>query len=299
MAAAMAPVLAESITAASVAGSAEIVAATPGAPSSIVASIRKPASPFSPVDITGEIFPGGEPKIIFPVVDDAVTVLQDADIFSSTDFRKVAEAARKEAFAITADLEEGTVAKIRDVLADNLAAGGDRDAFVAKVEEILTVEGSPLSPAHTHQVFRNNVNAALSNGAERALAKPLVADAFPYRVYFATHDSRVREEHRAMETLGLDGTDVYHKDDPTWLNYRPPWDYNCRCSWVAISVNQAAERGVKEAIEWQDRARGMAEEKGGRFSQYLGETEPATHQFVKSPPFPPSPEFKRDFSTVA
>jgi uncharacterized protein with gpF-like domain len=43
--------------------------------------------------------------------------------------------------------------------------------------------------------------------------------------YYATHDARVRDDHLAMETLGLDGTNIYRADDPIWREYLPPWDF--------------------------------------------------------------------------
>jgi len=86
---------------------------------------------------------------------------------------------------------------------------------------------------------------------ERQLAHPLVEDGFPYRCYSAVYDARTSKPHRAMERLGIGRTAVYHKDDPVWNAFRPPWGArHCRCSWFAISVEQAASRGVKEAEQW-------------------------------------------------
>jgi hypothetical protein len=53
-----------------------------------------------------------------------------------------------------------------------------------------------------------------------------------------------------MEQLGLDGTAVYRRDDPVWLKFYPPWGWQCRCIVIPLSVEDAAARGVKEAIRW-------------------------------------------------
>jgi uncharacterized protein with gpF-like domain len=111
--------------------------------------------------------------------------------------------------------------------------------------------------------------------------------------YYATTDSRVRKNHLALEKLGLDGTNIYRADDPTWQRFRPPWDFQCRCSWVPITVEQAARRGVTEAKEWLARAAAMAMELGGSASQYYERTAPASPAWVNPPNFNPSPEFSR------
>src|SRR5262249_21071406 len=92
--------------------------------------------------------------------------------------------------------------------------------------------------------------------------------------YSAVHDSRARPEHRHLERLGLDGTAVYRRDDPVILQFWPPWDYNCRCAVVPLTVADAAARGVKEAQEWL------------RTGQ-----PPAAPAFVAPPPFSPPAGF--------
>jgi hypothetical protein len=90
-----------------------------------------------------------------------------------------------------------------------------------------------------------------SDASERQLANPLVEDAFPYRVYSAVHDDRTSKSHRVMECLGIGGTAVYHRDDPVWKMFRPPWGArHCRCTWWGTTVEQAAARGVEEAKQW-------------------------------------------------
>jgi hypothetical protein len=90
-----------------------------------------------------------------------------------------------------------------------------------------------------------------SDDLERTLGEPMVADAFPYRVYTAIHDARTSKPHRAMEKRGIEGTAVYFKDDPVWKLFRPPWGpRHCRCGWIHTSVETAAEIGVNEAKRW-------------------------------------------------
>jgi hypothetical protein len=273
--------------------------ALPGAPPS------EPPPPPSIAGLLGDDVP--PPRVTFPVVEEAIEVLSAAPALAQPDYRATAAKVKEGAFAITGDLTDAAVADVRDLLTENLAKGADREAFIDAVLERFG-EGGPLSEPRIDNIFRTNVATAISDGSDRALQAPMVVDAFPYRAYYATTDSRVRGEHLALERysppkpkegwtgggpFGLDGTNVYRADDPTWIKFRPPFDYNCRCSWTPVTVEQAARRGVTEAKEWLERAKAMAEHLGGSASQYYERTAPASPAWVSPPDFEPSPEFSR------
>lgn len=190
----------------------------------------------------------GFPSIEFPIIDSAVSVLQESGVVSPEFYYSLSRSARSNAFTITADITEATLGKVRDILADNATASGSRTEFFRNVRGM--VEDLPISDAHLEQVFRNNVNSAYSDGGEGALADPAVSDAFPYRAYYPIRDDRARPEHLELEFLGLDGTNVYHYRDPVWAMFRPPWDWNCRCGWNPLTIRRAAGKGVKFAQQW-------------------------------------------------
>ena len=243
------------------------------------------------------LFPEREPIVRFPVVEDAVEVLRVSPAAAGHNYHATAEAVREGAFAITGDLTNETVADIRKVLADNIAQGPDREAFVKEVKELFT-EGTGLSDARIDMVFRNNVGQALSDGAERSLSNRIVVDAFPYREAFPTHDDRVRQDHLEIAKSGLDGTAVYNRLDPVWATFRGPWDYNCRCSWRPVTVRQAAAQGIREAKDWLDRAEAEADALGGTAEEYLEQVSPVSPEFVSWPVLQgeriePSPGFRR------
>lgn len=252
-----------------------------------------PAPPQEPPSLAALLGPDEPPPSVrFPIVEEALEVLADAPAVAQPDYRATAAAVREGAFAITGDLTDAAVADVRDILTENLARGPDREAFIDAVVDRLG-EGGPLSEARIETIFRTNAAAAMSDGTEKALQHPMVVDAFPYRAYYATTDHRVRAQHRQLERLGLDGTNIYRADDPAWAKFRPPWDFNCRCSWSPVSVEQAAQRGVTEAKEWLARAQAMADQHGGSVYQYFERTSPPSPQWVDPPPFQPSPEFER------
>jgi hypothetical protein len=219
--------LAAAMTAGQLAGAANAITSLPDVyvPPATTAGAGSDVPPTAPPSF-GSLLPDddGESEYSFPVVDEAVETLSNARVFTSTDYRQVAEQARQGAFGISGDLTEGAVERVRNILAENIASGADREAFTEQV--LAAVEGQ-LSEAHVEQIFRTNVMSSFSDGADKALEQPMVADAFPYRQYWATTDQRTRPEHRALERMGIQGTNIYRADDPVFRRFRPPWDFNC------------------------------------------------------------------------
>lgn len=236
-----------------------------------------------------------EPTIDLPFIKVAVEAIESAPPAVGATYKETAQLVRDGAFAITGDLTEKAVADVRDQLAKTIQDGRPQADFIKVVAERLEVEGSPLSPAHIENVFRTNTMSAYSRAQyDVATTHPMVMDAFPYVKRSATRDARVRPEHWALESLGLNGTAVYRVDDPVWQKFRAPWHYNCRCRDTYLSVDQAAKAGVEEAQAWIERAKGIAQAQGGSFYQYLLQSAPATGEHVAPPDFEPSPEFRRD-----
>ena len=287
--------LSASIYGGALTGMADAIASVPAtlSPPPEFALGMPPAPPAVPPPAAA-LFPDDEPPgVRFPALEDALEVLEASPVSATLDYRQTAALAREGAFAVTGDLTDQAVADVRDILARTIREGGNEADFVDTIVTRLGDEGGPLSEAHLAQVFRTNTATAVSNGQHRALQAPMVSDSFPYRSFFATSDQRVRPEHIALEKLGLDGTNIYRQEDPTWLKFRPPFDFGCRCSWSPTTVLQAARRGVTEAKEWWERAKAMAAEQGGTPDEYLGRTAPAEPARVSPPPFNPSPEFER------
>lgn len=107
-----------------------------------------------------------------------------------------------------------------------------------------------LNERELEALYRTQQGLFWSEGQRTILDNPLVGDEFPYVLYSAVHDSRVEDTHLAMESLGLDGTAVYRADDPVIRKFWPPWRWNCRCHVIPLSIEDAARRGVREAMRW-------------------------------------------------
>lgn len=179
----------------------------------------------------------------------AVRNLESRDLFTREQYDALRQDARRAAFTVARLARVDSLERVRSALVKDVREGGTLDEFREGVADLL------LPAHHLETVYRTNVAAAYSQGLMDVLSQPLAGDEFPYLEYHATHDSRTRPEHLQMEKLGIQGTNVYRRDDPLWQVFLPPWDYNCRCALVPLSLEDAAARGIMEAQRWLESGR--------------------------------------------
>ncbi len=189
-----------------------------------------------------------QPKLRLINTENAARRLMERGILTRPEFDAASEQAKRQAFTIAGDLGAQTIDRIRYQLNQELITGPSLRGFEKRIEEMLGT--SPIGPGHLANVYRTNLQGAFRDGRETLRSNPLVSSAFPYQAYIATHDARTRDHHRDLEKLGLNGTNIYRSDDPFWDYFTPPWNFNCRCGVVLLTLEQAASRGVKEAQEW-------------------------------------------------
>lgn len=210
-----------------------------------------PGTPGLPPIITGRelmLGSGESPVVRFPSLERAAAQLQARDIITADRFYAAAQAARATSFTISGDLTIQAIGRVRDVILEGLQTSTSRTDFIDRAR--AAVAALPISDAHLEHVYRNAVNEAYSAGMESVLDHPILESGFPYRQYIPIHDSRTRHTHLELARLGIDGTAVYYFNDPMWLMFRPPWEWQCRCGWSALSVESAARLGVREAQKW-------------------------------------------------
>jgi hypothetical protein len=187
--------------------------------------------------------------VTLPFIDEAVQDLRGRRVLTRELYDLLTAQARSEAFTVAGLEETSALEAVQDALATTIETGGGRRTFERRVEEALG-EGTFLSDSHAEVVYRANVMSALSNGQAAVLAHPMVGDLFPFAFIHATLDNRTRPWHAALETAGIDHTNVYARSDPTFETVRGPADFNCRCTWTPATVQQAAAAGVQVAREW-------------------------------------------------
>jgi len=188
------------------------------------------------------------PIVVFPRLQEATQALVDRNIVTRPQFDSMTREAQGRAFTVAGQTNAEVIGRIRDVLAEEITEGTSFGKFKKRMREELDV--SWVGPGHLSNVYRTNTQAAFADGQEVLFNNPIIREAFPYARYTAIDDGRVRDNHLALETLGLSGTNIYRMDDPVWDIFTPPWDYMCRCSKTAMTILQAAKAGVREAKRW-------------------------------------------------
>lgn len=204
-----------------------------------------------PIDRGGVITIGADdPFVRFPLIENATESLLQRNILTRDQLDKLDTIAKQMAFTVAYEANTDTIDGLRTALADVTREGASLERYRQRVAE--AVQASAIGPAHLETVYRTNIQAAFRDGRESLASHPVVSSVFPYQQYVATHDARTRPEHLAMETLGLNGTAVFRRDDPVWDMWTPPAGFNCRCGVMLLTVRQAADMGVKEAVIWNE-----------------------------------------------
>lgn len=205
--------------------------------------------PAGPPPKIGRLFGwDGEPTVRFPLIEEAAKSLLERRIVSPEEFARLSASERAKAFTMAGEWSTDALAHVRDALSETVAEGASIPVFKAKLRDRFNA--SEIGPGHLETVYRTNIQAAYSDGRETLAANPIVAELFPYARYVCIHDGRVRHQHLELEELGLDHTDIYRADDPMWDYFTPPWDFNCRCGKIMLTIEDAARAGVKEAQRW-------------------------------------------------
>lgn len=253
----LARALTETLIAAWVAGTVPVVAKLPppdawGRLADAAALPRPVIPPALPPPLSPASEAGGDggdgPLVRFPLIERAAQDLAARRVMTRQDFDRLAEDARASAFTVSRVAGLDAIEKVRDALAGDVLRGGTLREFVLAVDD--AVGRSALSGAHVETVYRTNVLTAYAVGREAILAHPLVSDLFPYRRTVPVRDERLTELCRIISESGLNGTGVFRADDPVWRRFKPPRHWNCRCLAVAMTVEDAAASGIKEAREW-------------------------------------------------
>jgi SPP1 gp7 family putative phage head morphogenesis protein len=204
-----------------------------------------PGPPFGPLWLVNE---PEQPAVRWPAVEAAARDLLSRRVVTADEYADLTDDARRSAFAVARALSAAGTLAVRDAVAQAVMYGGGLREFRQNVGAVLDAAG--LRPDQVEQIYRTQTGLARAAGMQKVLDHPLVAGEFPYLAYHAIHDGRVRPDHLAMETNGIQGTNIYRADDPVIRRLWPPWGYNCRCHLTPFTVEDAAAAGVAEAREW-------------------------------------------------
>lgn len=127
----------------------------------------------------------------------------------------------------------------------------DQSASRAAQDQLLQaqLDTSPIGNRLQH-AFTFTAVAGRGAGADHVAEQGWASDLFPYVENIGIADDRQTELCRAVDRGGLHGTAIYRADDPTWQRYKCPRHYGCRCVARYLTIQQAAQSGIREAERW-------------------------------------------------
>lgn len=174
---------------------------------------------------------------------DAIDAFRKRGLVRDTDFQTLlGDYAQRSAVARELMLKQ-IQSEVMRHLDDAITNGETLDQFSAKVGTLTESLGlAPGKPSYLQMVFRTNVQSAYGAGRYKAIRNPVVMKSRPFVQYRTVGDSRVREEHAALDEK------TYRSDDPVWQRIAPPNGYNCRCSMVTLSKEEAAKFEISDDI---------------------------------------------------
>lgn len=170
----------------------------------------------------------------WPIFEQAMAWLSETIGFAPSTLQRMAEAERVGARLLGGRMRSRISSNLRQQLVDSIRLGESSRDWQKRLDAI----GADLG-YYSETLARTAQHGAYITGQREVLAQPVIVDLFPYRQYFATLDLRVRESHAEMNRW------VYHKDSPLARRAQAQlMDYNCRCSEIPLTEEQAIDIGI-------------------------------------------------------
>ncbi len=171
-----------------------------------------------------------------PPFEEAVAWFLAKRIVSKAEFEAMSAAMKAKAFTAAYVYAADDLQRVFEACEAAISRGSTYREFTRATEEILRRSW------HRETVFRTNVLS--SYGAGHWEQAQQIRALRPYARYSAVMDGRTRPLHAALHGL------IYPLDHPFWQRYWPPWDYNCRCAAVTLSVWEIQNQGLQVSTRW-------------------------------------------------
>jgi SPP1 gp7 family putative phage head morphogenesis protein len=167
--------------------------------------------------------------------DEARDFLLSKQVMTRDEFDKLDAKLLSRCFTIAGEEDERVLTYARDKAAE-VATG---DLTTAEYREALTEQNPWLSDHHVETVIRTNVGQSYEAGRFTELTQGVGQDIYVMYEYAALDDGRTRPSHKAMDGRR------FAADDPELAKYWGPNGYNCRCTMIPITAEEARRRGLR------------------------------------------------------
>lgn len=154
------------------------------------------------------------------------------------EFDRLSAANKAHAFTV-ANVHNGKLVQaIRDVMARATRDGRTFAQIHRELSALFDGSGIPkISLQRLRFAYQENARQAYSDARSDAMSDPETAAVFPFWKYLTVGNGTpgfrgVRADHAALHGK------TFAVGDPFWRTFKPPWDYGCRCGWIALTAGQ-------------------------------------------------------------
>lgn len=153
--------------------------------------------------------------------------------------------AKQHAFTIAGLHKVSLVQRARNLVHNGIKDGLGWDEIQRLLLDIFDTADIPR-PAlfRLRLAFAMQSQRAYHDARRAVLDEPDMLRVFPYRQYLTVGNGTpgvrgVRATHAALHGL------VFKSDDPFWDSHTPPWGFNCRCFFRALTRRMVQQMGVR------------------------------------------------------
>lgn len=170
--------------------------------------------------------------------DEAIRAFRQRVPITRPEWDKLDADARDYAWTVSGVAQASVVVDVWDAIDDAVENGTDLEDFRDAVQDDLYDSWGEADSPRVEALFRTGVHQAYNDGLEEIFSDPVVKEARPYWRYELIDDD-------ALCVICEDCQDVIlPQDDEWWDEHRPPNHVGCRCSFSALSAEEAADEGV-------------------------------------------------------
>jgi len=177
---------------------------------------------------------GGAPEL--QAWKDAADFLKAKQILTPAEFGELEMGYRRFAFTVAQVESKRLIRETRDLLVENVRAGGNLKDWRKAVDQAFAKAGAdPMSPWHAETVYRTNIASAYSAGNYDMLHHPAVAEEFPVFRFEGVGDDRQSDICRPIDGVTLP------RDNAFWRYHWPPLHHACRSTVRGIHQSRLDE----------------------------------------------------------
>ncbi len=179
--------------------------------------------------------------------DEAEKFFDRKTALTSEQFEALSKLNQARAFRIAGVHKARMIQRARDIVSRGARDGVKFARIRRQLLQLFDVSGLPKpSLGHLQVVYRQNLLHSYAAARVRTLKQPHIEKIFRYWRYLTVGNGQpgvnnVRHEHAVLHGK------VFTSTDPFWRHFTPPWEWGCRCYFVALSAKTVQRRG---SIVW-------------------------------------------------